>query len=296
MKIPCARGYNRFMKNTATLLISCPDRKGIVATVANFLYLNGANILHADQHQDRELGLFFTRIEWDMTDFALTKKEITEKFAPIARDFKMEWRLEFSDYLPKIAILASKEEHCLSDLLSRYKNREISGRIPFVFSNHPNVKDLVEFYGIKFFHMSTNVNNRKPVEEFILKLLNKDSVDLIVLAKYMQILSPDFIHRYKNKIINIHHSFLPAFIGARPYHQANQRGVKIIGATSHYVTEELDNGPIIEQDIIRISHRDTVERLISKGKDLEKIVLSRAVRWHTENRILIYGNKTVVFD
>lgn len=223
MKIPCARGYNRFMKNTATLLISCPDRKGIVAIVADFLYRNEGNILHADQHQDRELGLFFTRIEWDMTDFGLNKENVAKKFASIARDFKMEWRLEFSDYLPKIAILASKEEHCLSDLLSRYKNREISGRIPFVFSNHPNVKDLVEFYGIKFFHMSTDGNNRKPVEEFILKLLNKDSVDLIVLAKYMQILSPDFIHRYKNKIINIHHSFLPSFIGAKPYHQAYRR-------------------------------------------------------------------------
>ncbi|OGG26225.1 formyltetrahydrofolate deformylase [Candidatus Gottesmanbacteria bacterium RIFCSPLOWO2_01_FULL_39_12b] len=284
------------MKNTATLLISCPDRKGIVATVANFLYRNGGNILHADQHLDRNLGLFFTRIEWDMTDFKLTKKDIVKKFTPTARDFKMEWRLEYSNYLPKVAILVSKEEHCLSDLLSRYKNREISCLIPFVFSNHSNVKDLVEFYGIKFPHMPINGSNRKSVEEFILKLLDKDSIDLVVLAKYMQILSPDFIHRYKNRIINIHHSFLPSFIGAKPYHQAYQRGVKIIGATSHYVTEELDNGPIIEQDIIRISHRDTVERLISKGKDLEKIVLSRAVRWHLENRILIYGNKTVVFD
>lgn len=276
--------------------MSCPDRKGIVAAIANFLYRNGGNILHADQHLDRNLGLFFTRIEWGMTDFRLTKKDIVKKFARVAKVFKMEWRLEYSDYLPKIAILVSKEEHCLSDLLSRYKNREISSRIPFVFSNHPDVKDLVEFYGIKFFHMRTHGNNRKSVEEFILKLLDKGSIDLVVLAKYMQILSLDFIHRYKNKIINIHHSFLPAFIGARPYHQAYQRGVKIIGATSHYVIEELDNGPIIEQDIIRISHRDTVERLISKGKDLEKIVLSRAVRWHLENRILIYGNKTVVFD
>lgn len=284
------------MKNTATLLISCPDRKGIVAAIANFLYRNGGNILHADQHLDRNSGLFFTRIEWDMTDFKLTKENIVKKFTPIAHDFQMEWNLEYSDYLPKIAILVSKEEHCLSDLLSRYKNRELSGRIPFVFSNHPDVKDLVEFYGIKFFHMRTHGNNRKLVEEFILKLLDKDSIDLVVLAKYMQILSPDFIHRYKNRIINIHHSFLPSFIGAKPYHQAYQRGVKIIGATSHYVTEELDNGPIIEQDIIRISHRDTVERLISKGRDLEKIVLSRAVRWHLENRILIYGNKTVVFD
>ena len=284
------------MKNTATLLISCPDRKGIVATVANFLYRNGGNILHADQHLDRNLGLFFTRIEWDMTDFKLTKKDIVKKFTPTARDFKMEWRLEYSNYLPKVAILVSKEEHCLSDLLSRYKNREISCLIPFVFSNHSNVKDLVEFYGIKFPHMPINGSNRKSVEEFILKLLDKDSIDLVVLAKYMQILSPDFIHRYKNRIINIHHSFLPSFIGAKPYHQAYKGGVKIIGATSHYVTEELDNGPIIEQDIIRISHRDTVERLISKGKDLEKIVLSRAVRWHLENRILIYGNKTVVFD
>ena len=284
------------MKNTAILLISCPDRKGIVATVANFLYRNGGNVLHADQHLDRNLGLFFTRIEWDMTDFRLTKENIVKKFAHIAEVFKMEWRLEYSDYLTKTAILVSKEEHCLSDLLSRYKNREIPGRIPFVFSNHSEAKDLVEFYGIKFFHMRTQGRNRKSVEEYILKLLEKESIDLVILAKYMQILSPEFINRYKNRIINIHHSFLPSFIGAKPYHQAYQRGVKIIGATSHYVTEELDNGPIIEQDIIRISHRDTVERLISKGKDLEKIVLSRAVRWHLENRILIYGNKTVVFD
>ncbi len=284
------------MKNTATLLISCPDRKGIVTTVANFLYRNGGNVLHADQHLDRNLGLFFTRIEWDMTDFRLTKENIVKKFARVAEVFKMEWRLEYSDYLTKTAILVSKEEHCLSDLLSRYKNREIPCTIPFVFSNHPDVKDLVEFYGIKFFHMRTQGSNRKLVEEYILKLLDKESIDLVILAKYMQILSPDFIHRYKNRIINIHHSFLPSFIGAKPYHQAYNRGVKIIGATSHYVTEELDNGPIIEQDIIRISHRDTVERLISKGKDLEKIVLSRAVRWHLENRILIYGNKTVVFD
>jgi formyltetrahydrofolate deformylase len=284
------------MKNTAILLISCPDRKGIVAAIANFLYRHGANILHADQHQDNEFGLFFTRIEWDMTDFGLTKENIVKKFTPIAGEFRMEWRLEYSSNLPKVAILASREKHCLADILYRYQNGELPCRIPLVISNHPDAEDLVKFYGLDFAHISTSDKTKERVEKSILELLDKNDIDLVILAKYMQILSPGFIKRYKNKIINIHHSFLPAFIGAKPYHQAYSRGVKIIGATSHFVTEELDNGPIIEQDIIRISHRDTVERIIQKGRDLEKIVLSRAVRWYLENRILIYKNKTVVFD
>ncbi len=284
------------MKNTAVLLINCPDRKGIVATVSGFLYKHNANILHADQHQDSELNLFFQRIEWDLNGFDLSNEEFKEKFRVIAKEFKMTWRLGFSNYLPKVAIFVSKEDHCLADLLYRYKSQELLCQITMVISNHADVKDTVEFYDIPFREIEVEKDNKSAAEQKALKILKEEKIDLVVLARYMQILSADFIRNLEMPIINIHHSFLPAFIGAKPYHQAYNRGVKIIGATSHYVSPDLDSGPIIEQDTVRISHSDSIADLIRKGKDIEKVVLSRAVRWHLENRILVYGNKTVVFD
>ena len=288
--------YNRGMKNTATLLVSCPDRKGIVATVADFLYANNANILHADEHQDSEKKLFFLRTEWDLTDFALNKNAFEKQFAPLAQKFQMDWKVIYSDNKPKIAIFVSLEEHCLADLLFRYKSNELNCKITLIVSNHSNAKPLADFYGISFYEIEINKENKPDAEHRLLLLLKENNVDLIVLARYMQILSGQFIKEFGNPIINIHHSFLPAFIGAKPYHQAFERGVKIIGATAHFVTVDLDQGPIIEQDTFRVSHRDSVEDLIQKGKDIEKIVLSRAVKSHIENRVLTYGNKTVVFD
>lgn len=284
------------MKNTATLLISCPDRKGIVATVADFLYKHNANILHADEHQDSEKNLFFLRTEWNLKDFDLKKQEFIDQFTSIAQQFTMDWKVFYSDIKPKIAIFVSQEEHCLADLLYRYKSNEFSCEITLIISNHSNAKPLADFYDIPFFEIAVTKTNKQAAEQQMLTLLKKNAVDLAVLARYMQILSNQFIQEFGKPIINIHHSFLPAFIGGKPYHQAHERGVKIIGATAHYVTADLDQGPIIEQDILRVSHRDSVEDLVQNGKDIEKIVLSRAVKWHTENRVLMYGNKTVVFD
>lgn len=283
------------MKDTAVLLISCPDRKGIVAIVANFLYQKNANILHADEHTDSELGLFFLRVEWEMNEFALGKNQFEEEFSPIAKEFQMDWKVAYTVEKPKVAIFVSREEHCLADLLYRYKSGELQCEIPVIISNHKNTKALTEFYGIDFKHVSTE-NGNKQEEDRILAIVKKYNIDTIVLARYIQILSENFLKRFAKPIINIHHSFLPAFVGARPYHHAYQRGVKIIGATAHYVTKEVDQGPIIEQDILRVSHRESVEDLIQKGRDIEKIVLSRAVRWHIDHRILQYQNKTIVFD
>ena len=284
------------MKNTAVLLISCPDQKGLVAAIADFLLRHDANILHADQHQDAELKLFLMRVEWDLADFRLGLSEFEPAFQPIAQRFQMQWRLALSSYRPRMAIFVSKYDHCLADLLYRHQAGELHCEIPLIISNHPDTHWLAEAYRIPFQHMPVQKDSKREVERDQLALLRHHHVDFIVLARYMQVLSPEFIHHYPNRIINIHHSFLPAFHGARPYHQAYQRGVKLIGATSHYVTEVLDDGPIIEQDVVRISHRDQLEDLIQKGADLEKIVLSRAVRWHIENRVLVYANKTVVFD
>ncbi len=284
------------MKNTATLLINCPDKKGIVAAVANFLYKHNANILHADEHQDSEKNLFFLRTEWDLTDFVLNKEKFDTLFSPIANKFQMRWKIFYSEIKPKIAIFVSREEHCLSDLLYRYKSNELNCSASLIVSNHPNAKAIADFHGIPFFEIETNKDSKIEAEKQILTLLKKKNVDLVVLARYMRILSGSFIQAFGNPIINIHHSFLPAFVGAKPYHQAYERGVKVIGATAHYVTADLDQGPIIEQDVLRVSHRDSVEDLAQKGKDIEKIVLSRAVKWHIENRVLTYGNKTVVFD
>jgi formyltetrahydrofolate deformylase len=284
------------MKNTATLLITCPDTKGIVAAIADFLYQHNANILHADQHQDAENNLFLMRVEWDIANFNLEESAFSAAFSLIACKFSMQWQLKMSQHKTRVAIMVSQYDHCLADLLHRHKGGELTCEIPLVISNHKDTEALVKFYGIDFHYLPMTKETKAEVETAEFALFEKYNIDLIVLARYMQILSPTFVQRYPQRIINIHHSFLPAFIGAKPYHRAFERGVKLIGATSHYVTEVLDEGPIIEQDIDRISHRDQVEDLIQKGRDLERVVLSKAVRWHIENRILLYANKTVIFD
>ena len=284
------------MKSTATLLITCPDAKGIVAAIADFLYQHNANILHADQHQDAENNLFLMRVEWDLAAFNLDEAAFGQAFARIAAQFCMIWQLKLSLHKTRVAIMVSQYDHCLADLLHRHKSGELDCEIPLVISNHRDTEALVKFYGVDFHYLEVSKDNKPQAEAAQFKLFADYNIDLIVLARYMQILSPDFVARYPQRIINIHHSFLPAFIGARPYHRAFERGVKLIGATGHYVTEVLDEGPIIEQDIDRISHRDQVEDLIQKGRDLERSVLAKAVRWHIENRILLYANKTVIFD
>ncbi len=283
-------------KNTATLLISCPDRKGLVAGIADFLYRHNANILHADQHQDSELGLFLMRVEWELHDFDLEINQFDQHFAPIAEKFQMQWRLAQSASRPRVAIFVSRYDHCLVDLLYRHQAGELHCDIPLIIGNHEDTRWIADSYGIPFQHIPVHKDSKAEAEKDQLALLRRHHVDLIVLARYMQVLSADFIRHYPSRIINIHHSFLPAFLGAKPYHRAFERGVKLIGATSHYVTEVLDDGPIIEQDVARISHRDAINDLIQKGRDLEKMVLSRGVRWHIENRILLYANKTVIFD
>jgi formyltetrahydrofolate deformylase len=277
-------------------LIDCPDRKGIVAAIANFLYDHGANILHADQHQDNDLGLFFMRVEWSLADFDLSADALPGAFQPIANRFEMRWRVEYSAARPSMAIFVSGYLHCLADLLHRHQTGEFACDIPLVIGNHPDARPLAEFHGIPFHHVPVAKCDKAEAERTQLELLHKSGADFLVLARYMQVLSADFVARYPRRIINVHHSFLPAFSGARPYHAAFERGVKLIGATSHYVTEILDDGPIIEQDVTRVSHRDQLQDLIQKGRDLERVVLSRAVRWHLDRRILVYGNKTVVFD
>ena len=283
------------MKNSAVLLISCPDRKGEVATIADFVYRHNGNILHADEHGDDESGLFLMRVEFDPKDFDIDLADFARHFTPIAETFAMNWRLAQSAQRPRMIVFVSKYDHCLVDLLYRHQSGELACEIPLIISNHPDTQPIADFYKIPFVVIPVTKENKAQAEAQTDALLDKHQPDFIVLARYMQILSNEFVSRYPNRIINIHHSFLPAFIGGRPYHQAFERGVKLIGATSHYVTQELDDGPIIEQDVVRVSHRDTVEDLIRKGRDLEKIVLSRAVRLHVENRVLVYGNKTVVF-
>ena len=287
------------MKNSAILLISCPDRKGEVATIADFVYRHGGNILHADEHADEESGLFLMRVEFDPKDFDIDLSQglagFSKQFTPIADAFAMNWRLAQSSQRPRMIIFVSKYDHCLVDLLYRQQSGELACDIPLIISNHPDNQRIADFYDIPYAIVSVTKNNKAQAEARIQSLIDEHKPDFMVLARYMQILSNEFVNRYPHRIINIHHSFLPAFVGARPYHQAFERGVKLIGATSHYVTEVLDDGPIIEQDVVRVSHRDTVEDLIRKGRDLEKVVLSRAVRWHVENRVLVYGNKTVVF-
>ncbi|MDZ8104325.1 MAG: formyltetrahydrofolate deformylase [Nostoc sp. DedQUE12a] len=280
---------------TATLLISCPDRRGLVAKFANFIYSNGGNIIHADQHTDFAAGLFLTRIEWQLDGFNLPREFIAPAFNAIAQPLDAKWELHFSDTVPRIAIWVSRQDHCLFDLIWRQRAKEFIAEIPLIISNHSSLKVVADQFGIDYKHIPITKENKLEQEIQQLELLRQYKIDLVVLAKYMQIVSADFIKKFP-QIINIHHSFLPAFIGANPYHRAFERGVKIIGATAHYATADLDAGPIIEQDVVRVSHRDEVEDLVRKGKDLERVVLARAVRSHLQNRVLVYGNRTVVFE
>jgi formyltetrahydrofolate deformylase len=284
------------MKNTAILLIDCPDRKGIVAAVGEFLYRHDANILHADQHQDGERQLFLMRVEWDLRTFDPDPAEFARQFAPIADRFQMRWRLELSFLPPRIALFVSKYDHCLVDLLYRHQSGELACDIPLIVSNHPDAQRWADFYKVPLHVIPVEAGNKAEAERRQLALLEEHHIHLVVLARYMQVLSAEFCARYPHRIINVHHSFLPAFSGARPYHRAFERGVKLIGATSHYVTADLDEGPIIEQDVVRVSHRDDLDDLLRRGRDLEKVVLSRAVRWHIDHRILVYDRKTVIFD
>lgn len=287
------------MHDSAVLLIDCPDRRGLVARVSGLLYAHGANILHADQHRDEDLSLFFMRIEWALSsgdgEPAFDMSAFRREFEQLALEFHFRWKLALLREKTQVALFCSRYTHCLADLLHRWKNGELNCDIPLVLSNHRDAEPLARFYGVQFVHIPVGTEKR-AAEEQQLHICRQHGIDLIVLARYMQVLSPEFIHHYPSRIINVHHSFLPAFSGARPYHAAHARGVKLIGATSHYATDVLDDGPIIEQDVARISHRDDVGDLVARGRDLERVVLSRAVRWHLEHRILTYGNKTVVFD
>ncbi len=281
---------------TATLLISCRDQKGLVAAVSDFLYRHNGNIIHADQHTDREEAVFLQRVEWELQDFAVEREEIADAFRPIAERFGMSWSLRFSDYVPRVAVFVSKLPHCMYDLLARWRLGELRADIPLAISNHDGQRGIAESFRVEYRQFDVTAEARSEQEKPILELLEAQQIDLIVLARYMQVLSEGFVALYPQRIINIHHSFLPAFAGARPYHHAHERGVKIIGATAHYVTAELDQGPIIDQDVVRVSHRDSVEDLVRKGRELEKVVLARAVDLHLRNRIVVYRNKTVVFD
>jgi len=281
---------------TAVLLLSCRDQKGLVATVSDFLYRHDGNIVHADQHTDHEEGVFLQRVEWQLDGFAVPRDGIADAFRPIAERFGMTWSLRFSDEIPRVAILVSKLHHCLFDLLARWRLGELHADVPLVISNHPDAGPIAEEFGVAFRHFPITPDTRPRQEAQIIDALEAHRIDVVVMARYMQMLSDAFVARYPHRIINIHHSFLPAFAGARPYHQAHERGVKIIGATAHYATPELDQGPIIDQDVARVSHRDAVQDLVRKGRDLEKVVLARAVDLHLRNRVIVYGNKTVVFD
>ena len=280
----------------AVLLVSCADQKGLVATVADFVYRHGGNIVSADQHTDTENRVFLQRVEWELEGFALGREETAERFRPIAERFGMRWELRYTDHVTRVAILVSKLGHCLVDLLWRQKAGEFAAEVPLVASNHEDLRAAAEGFGARYEHVPVTPATRDAAETRLLGLLEDARVELVVLARYMQVLGPRLLARFPQRIINIHHSFLPAFVGARSYHQAYERGVKAIGATAHYVTAELDQGPIIEQDVARVSHRDSVEDLLRKGRDLEKVVLARAVDLHLRHGVIVYGNKTVVFD
>ena len=278
---------------TATLLISCPDQKGLVAKIAGFVYSNGGNIIHADQHTDFLAGLFLARIEWQLDGFNLPRDVIGPAFNAIAQPLNAKWQIHFSDTVPHLAVWVSRQDHCLFDLIWRQRAKEFTAEIPLIISNHENLRSIATQFDIAFQHIPITKETKQQQEAAQLALLQQYNIDLVVLAKYMQVLSAEFVSQFPN-IINIHHSFLPAFAGANPYQRAYERGVKIIGATAHYVTADLDEGPIIEQDVVQVSHRDDVNDLIRKGKDLERVVLARAVRSHLQNRVLVYGNRTVV--
>jgi formyltetrahydrofolate deformylase len=287
----------RHPETTAILLIHCPDQKGILAAVTDFINVNKGNILYLDQHVDRKANIFFMRVEWSLEQFTIPREKVQEYFDTLyAQKYQMTFRLHFGDQKPKMAIFVSKMSHCLFDLLAHYTSGDWNVEIPCIISNHEDLALIVERFGIPFEHIPITKENKDAQEVREMELLDSYGVDFIVLARYMQIVSDDFVNHYPNRIINIHHSTLPAFVGAKPYHAAYERGVKIIGATSHYVTADLDAGPIIEQDVVRITHKDTVEALVHRGQDIEKIVLSRAVEKHIERKILVYQNRTVVFN
>ena len=282
---------------TAKLLLHCPDKPGILAEVTDFITVNKGNIIYLDQYVDHVENIFFMRIEWELKDFLVPQEKIEDYFRTLyGQKYEMDFRLYFSDVKPRMAIFVSKMSHCLFDMLARYTAGEWNVEIPLIISNHPDLQHVAERFGIPFYLFPITKETKEEQERREMELLAKHKITFIVLARYMQVISEQMINAYPNKIINIHHSFLPAFVGAKPYHAAFQRGVKIIGATSHYVTTELDAGPIIEQDVVRITHKDSIEDLVNKGKDLEKIVLSRAVQKHIERKILAYKNKTVIFS
>ncbi len=282
---------------TAILIIQCKDSKGIVAAVSEFLYRNNGNIIEIDQHIDQEIEDFFMRAEWELDTFAIAKDEIIKVFAKEVGDrFQMKYTLSFNTPKPRMAIFVSKLSHCLFDILSRYYSGQFQVEIPLVISNHADLKPVVKAFGIPFYHFPINKENKREQEKMQIELLQENKVDFVVLARYMQILSGNFINHFPSRIINIHHSFLPAFVGAKPYHAAHKRGVKIIGATAHYVTEELDAGPIIEQDVARVRHHNTVEEMVQIGQDIEKVVLSKAIKYHLARKIQVVGNRTIIFN
>ena len=285
------------MMTTAKLLLHCPDKPGILSEVTDFITVNKGNIIYLDQYVDHVENIFFMRIEWELKDFLVPQEKIEDYFRTLyGQKYEMDFRLYFSDVKPRMAIFVSKLSHCLFDMLARYTAGEWNVEIPLIISNHPDLQHVAERFGIPFYLFPITKETKEEQERKEMELLAKHKITFIVLARYMQVISEQMINAYPNKIINIHHSFLPAFVGAKPYHAAFQRGVKIIGATSHYVTTELDAGPIIEQDVVRITHKDAIEDLVNKGKDLEKIVLSRAVQKHIERKVLAYKNKTVIFS
>ncbi|HVX19607.1 MAG TPA: formyltetrahydrofolate deformylase [Acidimicrobiales bacterium] len=281
---------------TATLLLSCPDQPGIVAAVADFVFRHGGNIVHADQHNDAERGVFFQRVEFELEGFGLGRADLATAVEDLGARFEMHVDIKYSDERAKTAVLVSREPHCLYDLLARWRGGELPGDIELVISNHPDHADVAAHFGLPYHHLPVTADTKAQQERAVLALLHDHGVELVVLARYMQILSADFVDQFPNKIINIHHSFLPAFVGSRPYHQAHERGVKLVGVTAHYATADLDAGPILAQDVVHTSHRDAVADLVRKGRDLEKAVLARAVLAHLEHRVLVYGNKTVVFS
>ena len=283
-------------KLTAILLLSCPDRTGLVSRISHFIFERGGNILDLDEHVDLIEKKFALRVAWDMTGFSITPEALSEAFSPLAKEFGATWEIRYTEQKQRLAVFVSKFDHCLQELLWRNSLGEFDADIPLIISNHSDLKSLADHYAIPFFVFPITKENKTEQEKAELDLLREHKIDTLVLARYMQILSGEFVSAYPNQIINIHHSFLPAFMGGNPYKQAYERGVKIIGATSHYVTAELDEGPIIEQDIIRITHRDSIKDLVRKGRDLERLVLARAIHHHTEHRVLVSGKKTIIFE
>ncbi|MGD8781044.1 MAG: formyltetrahydrofolate deformylase [Ignavibacteria bacterium] len=284
------------MENTAILLLSCPDREGLVSRISNFIFERRGNIIDLDEHVDLDENLFFIRVAWNIKNFTVPREEINEAFLPLAKEFNAKWKINFANRKLRYAIFVSKYDHCLQEILWRHSTGEYNIKIPLIVSNHENLKVVADNHNIDFYHFPITKETKLEQEKKELELLKKYEIDTIILARYMQILTGQMIDEYPNNIINIHHSFLPAFVGSNPYKQAFKRGVKIIGATSHFVTEVLDDGPIIEQDIVRISHKDSVKDIVKKGRDLERLVLARALDYHSNHRILTHGNKTIIFQ